>query len=255
MIKTLIHTTSKKAKLPNKISAEQCTICEPEQIASIFNEFFSNGKNLANKISFENQPCPCQYLPSPVSSSMFLDYPRPNEVFNIIASLSNSRFCGYDDIPSYFLKIAADVISNPLCYLLKHSFSLGIFSSSLKIAKVIPVFKSGAKNNGSNYGPISILPCFFIVLEKLILKRTESFQSKNLILLPTQYGFRAGRSTFHALLDVMTNTFDNISKNMFTALMMLDLKKSFDTVSHDILLLKLHNNRIRGMVTITFPPT
>ena len=52
MIKTLIHTTSKKAKPPNKISVAQCTICEPEQIASIFNEFFSNiGKNLANKIS------------------------------------------------------------------------------------------------------------------------------------------------------------------------------------------------------------
>ena len=128
VIKTLIHTTSKKAKLPNKISAEQCTICEPEQMASIFNEFFSNiGKNLANKISAENQPCPSQYLPNPISSSMFLENPRPNEVFNIIASLSNSRSCDYDGIPSYFLKIAADVISNPFCYLFEHFFLLEFF--------------------------------------------------------------------------------------------------------------------------------
>ena len=177
---------------------------------------------------------------------MLLENPLPNEAFSIIASLSNSQSCGYDGIPSYYLKIAADAISNPLCYLLKHSFCFGIFPSSLKIAKVIPIlksglkiakvipiFKSGAKDHVSNYRPISILPCFSKVLEKLIFKRTENFLSKNSILLPTQYGFRAGRSTFHTLLDVITNTYDNISENMFTSLMMLDLKKAFDTVSHD----------------------
>ena len=137
-------------------------------------------------------------------------------------------------------------------YLFERSFSLRIFPSSLKIAKVIPVFKSGAKDNVSNYRPISILPCFSKVLEKLILKRTESFLSKNSISLRTQYGFRAGRFTFHALLDVMTNTYDNISENMFTALMMLNLKKAFHAVSHDILLLKLHNYGIRGIVNNYF---
>ena len=167
MIKTLIHTTSKKPKLTNTISVEQCTISEPEQIASILHKFFSNiGKNLANKIQVKNPPCASQYLSSPVSSSMFLENSRPNEVFNIIAPLSKSRSCDYDDIPSYFLKIAADVISNPLCYLLfEHSFSIGIFPSSVKIAKFIPIFKSGAKDNISNYRPISTLPCFSKVLE------------------------------------------------------------------------------------------
>ena len=144
--------------------------------------YMDESPHLYMKISAENQPCSSQYLPSPVSS-MFLENPRPNEVFNIIASLSNSRSWGYDSIPSYFFKIAADAISNPLCYLFEHSFSLGIFPSSLKIAKVIPVFKSGAKNNVPNYRPISILPCFSKVLQKLILKRTESFLSKNSILL------------------------------------------------------------------------
>ena len=89
-------------------------------------------------------------------------------------------------------------------------------------------------------------------IEKLILKRTESFLSKNFILLPTQYEFRAGRSTFRALLDVMTNTYDSISENMFTALMMLDLKKVFDTISHDSLPLKLHKYGIRKMVNNYF---
>ena len=120
------------------------------------------------------------------------------------------------------------------------------------MAKVIPIFKSGAKDNVSNYRPISILPCFSKALDKLILKRTESFLSKNSILLPTQYGFRADRSTFHALLDVMTNTYDNISENMFTALIMSDLKKAFDPVSHDVLLPELHNYGIRGMVNDYF---
>ena len=77
----------------------------------------------------------------------------------------------------------------------------------------------------------------FQSIGKINSQKNRKFHIKNSILLPTQYGFRAGRSTFHALLDVMTNTYDNISDNMFIALMMLSLKKAFDTVSHDILLL------------------
>ena len=50
----------------------------------------------------------------------------------------------------------------------------------------------------------------------------------------------------------MTNTYDNISENMFTALMLLNLTKAFDTVSHDIFLLKLHNYGIRRIVNNYF---
>ena len=65
-------------------------------------------------------------------------------------------------------------------------------------------------------------------------------------MLPTQYGFGANHSTSHALTDVLTSLYDNINDEKYTALLLLDLKKAFDTVNHKTLLTKLEHYRIRG---------
>ena len=66
------------------------------------------------------------------------------------------------------------------------------------------------------------------------------------MILDTQYGFRSNRSTNHALIDVITNSFENINKNVYTGLIFLDLTKAFDTVDHEIIRLKLDHYGIRG---------
>ena len=66
------------------------------------------------------------------------------------------------------------------------------------------------------------------------------------MILDTQFGFQSNRSTNYALIDVITNSFENINKNLYTGLIFLDLTKAFDTVNHEILLLKLDHYGIRG---------
>ena len=61
-----------------------------------------------------------------------------------------------------------------------------------------------------------------------------------------QYGFRNNHSVNHALLDVVTNCYDALHCSQHTALLFMDLGKAFDTVSHKILLYKLHHYGIRG---------
>ena len=142
--------------------------------------------------------------------------------------------------------MAAKVIAAPLAQLFNYTFLLGIFPASLKIAKIIPIYKSGDKTDVSNYRPISILSPISKILEKFIHVRTINFFNKHSVLLPTQYGFRANHSTSHALTDVLTSLYDNINDEKYTALLLLDLKKAFDTVNHKTLLTKLEHYGIRG---------
>ena len=114
-------------------------------------------------------------------------------------------------------------------------------------AKVVPIFKKGYKNEISSYRPISLLFTFSKILEKLIGKRTRKFSDKHSIISSNQYGFRPSLIfTTHAMLVVLTFTYDNINDNTITALLLLDLNKAFDTVQNDTLLRELQYYRIRG---------
>ena len=65
---------------------------------------------------------------------------------------------GPHDIPSYFVKLAAPIISPYLTYFIETSFKLGIFPNSLKVARVIPIFKKSSNTAPENFRPITILP-------------------------------------------------------------------------------------------------
>ena len=187
-----------------------------------------------------------KYLTKRLHQSLFLTPTTSFEVFNLISGLKNTKSTGKDNISAYFLKVAAKVIAAPLAQLFNYTFLLGIFPASLKIAKIIPIYKSGDKSDVSNYRPIAILSPISKILEKLIHVRTINFFNKHSVLLPTQYGFRANHSTSHALTDALTSLYDNINDEKYTALLLLDLKKAFDTVNHKTLLTKLEHYGIRG---------
>ena len=76
------------------------------------------------------------------------------------------------------------------------------FPDKLKIPRVLPVFKSGNATSVSNYRPISILPCFSKILERIMYNRLYSFLSINNLLYEKQFGFQAGHSTDHAILQL-----------------------------------------------------
>ena len=97
-----------------------------------------------------------------------------------------------------------------------------------------------------NYRPISLLSCLSKILEKVIKNRFINLFEKHEIFYDFQYGFREKRGVMHALLDVITPAYDAIEHNKFTALLLMYLRKAFDTVSHQILLQKLLHYGIRG---------
>ena len=83
------------------------------------------------------------------------------------------------------------------------SLKKGIFPEKMKIAKVSPIFKKGDKSILSNYRPISVLPCFSKILERIMYNRLYTYLVENNILFNKQFSFRAGHSTEHALLELI----------------------------------------------------
>ena len=70
----------------------------------------------------------------------------------------------------------------------------------MKVVRCVPLFKIGNRKEFSNYRPVSILPLFLKIIEKLIINRLVSYQNENNIMYKCQYGFKEAQSTGLALI-------------------------------------------------------
>ena len=103
-------------------------------------------------------------------------------------------------IPVCLLKLLKNFLSTPLEIIYNLSFSSGCVPDHFKVANVIPVHKKDSVTYMNNYRPISLLPVFNRILEKLMYKRLSAFIRKHNILYDRQFGFRGKHCTAHATL-------------------------------------------------------
>ena len=156
-----------------------------------------------------------------MSESMYLESPTLSEIINSLQSLNANKAVGHDNIPPYFLKVAVFTIAPFLHLLVEFAFDNGLFLEACKTAKVVPIHKKGDKNDLFNYRLISILKSLSKIFEKLIYKRLFKFLDKHDVLIPEQYGFQKNISTAHAILDVVTATFDNVNNKLYSGIFFL----------------------------------
>ena len=221
-------------------------ITSPIEIADNFNNYFVHiGSSLQTKIEPVNI-LPSSFLSGNYPNNFYLTPTNEDEVKSVISNLKDSS-SGYDNLSMSLIKSCLNICLPHFVYVINLSFSSGIFPDVLKIANVIPLFKSGCSSVFTNYRPVSLLSSVSKVFEKLFYIRLYNFILKYDILYKFQFGFRKSHSTCLALLTFLDRVINNIENSKFTIGIFLDFSKAFDTVDHTILIEKLNHYGIRGV--------
>ena len=165
------------------------TITDPSLIAQKFNEYFVNiGTSLASKIPDTNTSF-MSFLKGDYKNSFVLYETDCNELISITKCLPSKKSTGFDNIPMDIVKLSLPHISACLCKIINNSFNYGKVPDLLKISKVCPVFKKGNRSDISNYRPISVLPCFSKIFEKLVYNRLVNYLDKYFVLYKNSMAF------------------------------------------------------------------
>ena len=250
ILNTIINKKTKSSAYPEHFTdSNGRIISDKKRAANEFNNFFVNvGPNLADKIRQEKNCSIFDYMGPANETCMFLDPVDEQEVLNTInlCKTKNSEDC--NNLSMKVVKSIAKTILQPFCHICNLSFSVGSVPDNMKTAKVIPLFKSGNKSLFTNYRPVALLPQFSKILEKLFCKRLNKFIEKCNLIAENQYGFRSSRSTSSALLELVEEITSSMDNGKHTVGVFIDLSKAFDTINHSLLLKKLENFGIRGVV-------
>ena len=182
-------------------------------------------------------------------SSMFVKPTNENEILNIVSKFDGKNSEELNGISTNVLKTVFHCVVKPFSCICNVSLHSGIFPNELKVAKVIPLYKSGQMHNVSNFRPVSLLPQFSKILEKLFEIRLRDYINKNDFLFKGQYGFRTNHSTNLALNEMVNMIVSAMDEKLFSIGVFIDLKKAFDTVNHNLLINKFKYYGIRGVAS------
>ena len=163
-------------------------VSDSNNIANAFNNYFvSIGAELSDSISSNVNSM--SYV-SYVENRMFMPDLKECEVGDVILQLKNTS-AGWDNLPTSIGKKCVDGYLAPLTYILNvlnMCIRQGVFPRELKLARVIPIFKSSSKQSISNYRPISILTFISKVFEKMLYNHISQFMDRNDTICSNQFG-------------------------------------------------------------------
>ena len=142
--------------------------------------------------------------------------------------------------------IHVQLIKGPLAHIYNVSLNSGVFRDEWKTAEVKLLYKKGDSYDMLNYRPISIIPVFAKLLERLMYNRIISFLYDNKIFTEAQNGFRKSECIETAVQPFIEMIHEALDKRVHAIGIFIDLTKAYDILNHKLLLEKLFSYGIRG---------
>jgi len=161
-----------------KLQLDNKQYVQPITIANCLNDFFCDVPSTLAAQLPKSDKSATSYLSQKQKLVRFAQVSEI-EVFLLLESLDTKKSFGIDNIHPLLLKTAAFQIYRPLTFIFNISISQGIFPDSMKLAKVVPIFKQGSRFVCSNYRPISVLSSASKIFERCIFNQLISYLTNN----------------------------------------------------------------------------
>ena len=256
VIKEVTNKTTTKTQLPELFKVDGKVLTEKKDIANKFNNFFTNiGPSLASKISATGTKTYKAFVNTPYTHNFTFSAITESDVIKAIDKLPSKTSSGVDGISPVLLKHIKHEISKPVTSILNQCLTTGIFPDKLKIAKVVPIYKSDDESIFNNYRSISVLPALSKVFEKIVFNQTYAYVDDHNQFFGNQYGFRKKHSTELAVSEVIDIITNQLDKRLTPMNIYLDLSKAFDTLDYEILIHKLQYYCVSGSALYDYSKT
>ena len=252
VLKKVMGKMNDKSDYPSAFQFDNAWTNDKDEISNRMNKYYSAVGPDTNKSVGSSQKDALFYLnrnKTRATETLLYEDIDSNQVIEACRLINPKTSCDAYGLQQKIVLNDMDILATKLAHLMNCSLSAGKCPDGSKVARVIPVYKGKGENYlCSNYRPISLIPVFSKIMEKLIYNKIFSFLVREQTLFKSQYGFRRGHNTTHATLDFLQTVETALKDDEYAIGVFCDLSKAFDTLDHDILLAKLDHYGIRGNI-------
>ena len=247
-INSILNAGKSKKDFPTFFTINDIQVTSETQIADHFNKFFVDiGPKLASSLNSSGLPSYQSYLSLSINHTFSFTPITTADLNVIIKRFDPKHTIGHNGISMKIVKLLEQNFTDALTLIINQSLNSGVFLDSLKIAKILPIYKKGDDFIFDNYRPISILPAISKLFERVVYDQLYTYFITYKLLYFSQHGFRKLHSTETASLEFIDKIMQHLDNGKSPIAIFIDLSKAFDTIDHNILLHKLEYYGIKGI--------
>ena len=210
-------------------------IIDDNQVPDFLNDFFAN---ISSRVCDAGSARP--FIPGVnVDTKFFFSPPEQYEIMLLAEDIDINSTSGIDGINATVCKGLLLHIPSKFRLLFANSMFTGYFPFSWTLSRVKLIPKGGDLSNPGNWRPISMTNIFSKLLEKLVHSQLLKYLMDNQLISKHQFGFLPGKSTHEAIFKVVQYIYSALNNKKLTGMLLLDIAKAFNCISHDVLYAKM----------------